>query len=608
MNTADFLFPRDLQVTPTEIKKILIIGSCLSEIYTIRLREKWPGALIDYVLFNNASTLPPRTAEELGEYDLQYIQIPLRSVLTDGVVRIEGGDSGGSPVDWLDIGKQNITLMLEKALAYASQESMFTFVSNFIVPQGRIAASLDDYESDRDLVRVIRDLNTHLAGELKRYPHAYLADVDMIANSLGKRFFLDDIIFFYTHGAVFYPDWARHEQFPAWTAPAPGRLEPIPDVGATYENRNDEFFEAVFRQMEALYRTVKQQDMVKVVIFDLDNTMWRGQLVEHYQAGVERPYTDGWPLGIWEAVHHLRRRGIVVTIASKNDADLVVNKWDEAVDPPFIKYTDFLAPQINWDPKAENIRILLEKLSLTPRSALFVDDNPVERESVKALLPGIRAIGSDPFVVRRILLWSPEMQIAKRTEESVRREDMIKKQFAREQEKKGMSRDEFLRGLGSKVTITVLSHMEHQMFTRVFELVNKTNQFNTTGERWTLDDYRRHFARAGKVFVFAVSDRFTDYGTVGVAFVLGGAILQFVMSCRVLGMEIEVAALAKFVTMIRGDGHRGKIVASIKITESNTPCRDVFTRAGFIKIDEYTFILDESSVGASIDHVEIECS
>jgi FkbH-like protein len=605
MNTADFLFPRDLQVSPTEIKKVLIIGSCMSETYTIRLREKWLSAQIDYVLFNNASTLPPRSAEELGEYDLQYIQIPLRSVLTDGIVRIEDEDSAGA-VKWLEIGKQNIALMLEKALAYGSQASMLTFVSNFIVPQGRIAASLDEYESDCDLVRVVRDLNTYLAGELKRYPHAYLADVDMIANSLGKRFFLDDIIVFYTHGAVFYPDWARHEQFPQWTAPAPGRLEPIPDVGETYENRNSEFFDAVFRQIEALYRTVKQQDMVKVVIFDLDNTMWRGQLAEHYQPGVERPYTAGWPMGIWEAVHHLRRRGIIVTIASKNDADLVIKNWDEAVDPPFVKYTDFLAPQINWDPKAENIRALLEKLSLTPKSALFVDDNPVERESVMALLPGIRAIGADPFVVRRILLWSPEMQIARRTEESVRREDMIKKQFAREQEKKGMSRDEFLRTLGSKVTVTILSEMEHRMFTRVFELVNKTNQFNTTGERRTLDDYRRHFAQGGKVFAFAVSDRFTDYGTVGVVFVLGGAILQFVMSCRVLGMEIEVAALAKFVAMMRHDGEHGQIVATMKKTESNTPCRDVFTRAGFVKANESSFILEESSNSISVDHVEVE--
>src|SRR5271168_634074 len=158
MNTADFLFPRDLQVSPTNFEKILIIGSCLSEVYTIRLRKKWPGTLIDYILFNNASELPPKAVEELEGYNLQYIQLPLRSVLTDGVVRIEDGDSGASPVDWLEIGRQNIARMLEKAMAYASQASMLTFVANFIVPQGRIAASLDDYESDRDLVRVIREL------------------------------------------------------------------------------------------------------------------------------------------------------------------------------------------------------------------------------------------------------------------------------------------------------------------------------------------------------------------------------------------------------------------------------------------------------------------
>jgi FkbH-like protein len=605
MNTADFLFPHDLEVTATEFKKIMFVGSCLAEAYVLKFRERFPAVVCDFVLFNNAADLPVRTSEEIAGYALQYIQIPLRSVLTDAVVRIADNDKSESPINWIDLGKQNISLMLKAAMGYNPKGSLLTIVSNFIVPQGRIAPSLDDQDSDQDLTKVIRELNSYLAKELKKYSSAFLADVDMIANSLGKRFFLDDAIFFYTHGGVFYTDWAALERFPHWTYPSPGRIEEIPDLGLTYENKNAEFFDAVFRQIEALYRTIMQIDMVKVVIFDLDNTMWRGQLIEHYQNGAKWPYSDGWPLGIWEAVHHLRRRGIVVSIASKNDQVLIEEKWSDAVQPAFVRYNDFVEPRINWVSKADNIRAILTDLCMTPKSAVFVDDNPVERESVRVSLPGIRVIGSDPFVVRRILLWSPETQIAARSNESVRREEMLRKQVDREREKSSMSRTDFLKSLQSKVAIFEVINSEQGSFSRIFELVNKTNQFNTNGNRWTLEDYRAHFDKGGRVFGFSVVDRFTDYGIVGVAFVLGAQVLQFVMSCRVIGMEIEIAVLSRLIEAIRVERPAVNVSGSIVDTEANTPCRDFYLRAGFRQSTSNDYELDGSKDCMSEAHVEM---
>jgi FkbH-like protein len=608
MKTADFLFPRDLEVTSTEFKKIMFVGSCLSEAYVLQFRETFPSVICDFVLFNNAADLPVRTPEEIAEYDLQYIQIPLRSVLTDAVIRIADYDKPESTIDWVDLGKQNISLMLKAAMRYNPNGNLLTFVSNFVVPQGRIAPSLRDQDSDQDLTKVIRELNSYLAQELQKYPSAFLADVDMIANSLGKRFFLDDAIGFYTHGAVFYTDWAAQERFPHWTNPSPGRIEEIQDLGVTYENKNEEFFDAVFRQVEALYRTVMQIDMVKVVIFDLDNTMWRGQLIEHYQNGATWPHSDGWPLGIWEAIHHLRRRGIVVSIASKNDRVLIEEKWNDAVQPSFVKYSDFVEPRINWLSKADNIREILTDLCLTPKGAVFVDDNPVERESVRVSLPGIRVIGSDPFVVRRILLWSPETQIAARSNETVRREEMLRKQVDREREKSTMSRTDFLKSLQSKVEVFEVTSSAHGSFSRIFELVNKTNQFNTNGNRWSLEDYRAHFGGGGHVFGFSVADRFSDYGIVGVAFVLGADVLQFVMSCRVLGMEIETAVLSRLVEAIRIEQPAVKVSGSIVNLEANTPCRDFYVRAGFRQATSNNYELDGSKTCVSEAHVEITFS
>jgi FkbH-like protein len=595
VDTADFLFPRDLEVTPTQIKRVLFVGSCLSEAYLKHVRTANAATTYEHVLFNNAADLPARPAEDLACYDLQYIQLPLRSILTDAVIRIADNDRRETPIAWLDLGKLNIDHMLDKAMAYNQQTGLLTLVSTFFVPQGHIGPSLADIRSRNDLAWVVNELNNHLAEKVREFRNAVVADVDMIANSLGKRFFLDDFIGFYTHGSVHYPDWGEGS-----------RIEPVPRFVETYENRLGEFFDAVFRQIEAIYRTVKQIDQVKVVIFDLDNTLWRGQLVEHYQPGEQWPHAHGWPLGVWEAVHHLRWRGIMTALASKNDHEVVVARWNDAVDPPFVKFEDFIAPQINWQPKSANIAAILGALSLTPKSAVLVDDHPAEREAVKAAFPAIRTIGSNPFLTRRILLWSPEMQIASRTEESKRREQMVLSQIQRERQRVSMSHDDFLTGLETSLNIWELVDTAHHTFTRVLELANKTNQFNTTGRRWSVSDYESFFRAGGRLFAFSVTDRFTDYGTVGVVFLKTPEIVQYVMSCRVLGMEVEIAALQTLIAHVRERGPV-RMFGDIIPSPVNTPCRDVFSKSGFETDDGHDgrFLLGENKQPVSPRHIRV---
>ena len=74
-----------------------------------------------------------------------------------------------------------------------------------------------------------------------------------------------------------------------------------------------------------------------------------------YQPGNGVASFNGWPLGVWEVVHHLRRRGIMTALASKNDQEIVIARWNDAVNPSFVSFEDFITPQINWQPKAENV-------------------------------------------------------------------------------------------------------------------------------------------------------------------------------------------------------------------------------------------------------------
>jgi predicted enzyme involved in methoxymalonyl-ACP biosynthesis len=73
-----------------------------------------------------------------------------------------------------------------------------------------------------------------------------------------------------------------------------------------------------------------------------------------------------------------------------------------------------------------------------------------------------------------------------------------------------------------------------------------------------------------------VTDRFADYGVVGALLIQGSDIVQFVMSCRVLGMEIERAAAAQGVSLIRSRAEAA-VTASVKHTADNTPCREVYS-------------------------------
>lgn len=579
---GEFLFPRDLQVTPSGITRVLLVGSCLTELYHRTYAQAIPEVAFDYVLFNSASDLPANPPHPVGSYDFQYLQIPLRTVLTDRII------TGGRIVDpaFLEAtyrdGCVMIDAMLEAGLAYNRAHGLLTFVATFIVPQLDIAASLDRRSTDGDLAYLIRRLNHYIAQAITPYQNVFLCDVDAVASSLGKRYFLDDITGFYAHGSNVQQDGV--DLVPA------ARIEPVPLINTFYESRQREFLLAVYEQAVATYRTVRQIDQVKAVIFDLDNTLWRGLIAEDFHPDRFPWPRGGWQNGIWEAIQHLRARGILVAICSKNDHHIVEAHWDNVVDPPFLKLSDFAVARINWQPKAENVAEICRAFNLTPKSVVFVDDNPVEREAVRHALPEIRTIGSNPYLTRRILLWAPELQLPRLSAEASLRETSIRNQAAREETRAKLSREEFLAGLGCAVAFTRVTGPDQPEFPRVLELTNKTNQFNTTGRRWTHPEILAFLAEGGEIHAFTVKDKFSEYGLVGILYAKAGAsgaeVVQFVMSCRVLGMEVEKAALAYLCARLRESRPAAAITGRLVETPANGPCREVFARGGFARVEE----------------------
>lgn len=578
LTTSEFLFPTDLQVTPSRVRKILLVGSCLTELYFKTFQSKYRDVAFDYILFNNAGDLPNAPPSSPTDYDFQYLQLPLRTVVTDRIIT-SGRLSDPSFLEQIySDGCQIIDAMLDSGLGYTKAYGLLTFVSNFIVPQMDAAPDVAGRYGGTDLATLVRWLNDYLAEAVQRVANTFLCNVDAVAASIGKRYVLDDITGFFSHGSIFHQESVDLE--------SQTRIEPVPPINSFYESKHQEFLAAIYAQAIATFRVAHQIDQVKAVIFDLDNTLWRGQIAEDYRPDRTPWPRGGWQLGIWEAIQHVRMRGILVAICSKNDVDVVSRHWENVVQPPVIKLEDFAIVKINWNDKEKNILEICQEFNIKPKSVLFVDDNPVERAAVQSLVPEIRSIGSNPYLTRRILLWAPEMQISRLTHESAQRESSVRGQLIREQSRAVLSREEFLKSLNCSVTFLELLGSDQSEFARVLELTNKTNQFNTTGKRWTHAELTAFLAGGASVVGFRARDKFSDYGLVGAVYVSDSSITQFVMSCRVFGMEIELAAVAHVVAHIRARGtSNSEVLAYVTTTADNSPCREVFTRAGFTELE-----------------------
>ncbi|KXV70826.1 phosphatase [Acetobacter malorum] len=601
VSAAEFLFPSDLERTEKKINRILLVGSCLTALYFEQFKIRHPETAFDYIPYNFVSSLPPKPPSPVESYDLQYVQIPLRTLLSDRVIEGFHFNEPGFAETILEDAKNLLDVMLSAAMVYNESHGLLTFVSNFIVPQMSSASSLRGKGGSRDLVTIVHHLNDYLNERVETYKNAYVLDVDSVASAVGKRYVLDDVVYFYSHGGVTFQDW---DDFGAIA-----RNEPIPPLETVYPIKRDEFLDAAYRQIVTSYRTVNQVDQVKAVIFDLDNTLWRGQLAEHYRPDVQPwPRTDGWPLGVWEAIHYLRARGILVAICSKNDYETVKQRWDDVVNPKFVSLEDFASLKINWQPKAENIAAICKEFNIKPKSVVFVDDNPVERAAVASAFPDLRVMGGNPYLTRRILLWSAETQIAQLTAESERREDMIRGQIVREETRSAMSREEFLASLECRVAFKYITDTAQSEFARALELTNKTNQFNTSGKRWAFKEVADFLKEGGQLLAFTVQDKFTDYGLVGVLFLKKSEIVQYVMSCRVLGMEVEEFVVAEAVALVRKAHGNVRVTASVHELPDNTPCRDVYLRVGFredwVSEGIHYYILDEGKNPKAASHIK----
>lgn len=307
----------------------------------------------------------------------------------------------------------------------------------------------------------------------------------------------------------------------------------------------------------------------KVIVCDLDNTLWAGVIGE----GAVSHFADRQA-----TLKALRNKGILLAINSKNDPKNI--HWSGSV----LSEDDFVSAQVNWDSKVQNLRRIASDLNLKLKDFLFVDDRADERAMVGEMLPEVETLDAESADVwRRLALLAellPEQDELDRTLAYKQREQ--RQSFLEDPETAEAEQRELFRKMELTVTIRVAQQKELK---RVAELINRTNQFNMCGSRTTLREVTEwHDNPRHSVFVVDAGDRFGTMGVVSIAIVAETAeafeIPVFVLSCRVFGYGVEKALLNHVRRMASDVGK--PILGLYAETAYNEPCRKAYPDAGFV--------------------------
>jgi FkbH-like protein len=577
IDRLNYRTPTDLQRCSNRESKrpVLLIGSCLMDPWPNWLQDNPDGYTFDRLIFNNASRLPDVARDYVQRYAFQICQIPLRSVLEEGIYFGLRYDDRSAYEEFFDLCKTRLNTNFDQITRYNTEFGIETYILNFVTPIQNPIGRLQNRYDLRNLVFFLEELNRHLYSLLETKHNCHLVDFDQIIATFGKKYYSDEIICHFAHASYLGGIMMWEDE---------NRIEPIGNPLMLYAPCVEKVFQAVLSEANANSRTISQVDAIKIVIFDLDDTLWRGLAAELEDTRNPGEMIEGWPLGIVEAASYLWRRGILLAIVSKNDEAIAMRIWNMVYEPRF-SIKNFVAIKINWASKASNIVEILKMVNLLPESALFVDDNPVERAAVQAALPGIRVMDVPLTLWRRILLWAPELQRAIITNEASQRTAMVHAQIERDMAHEVSNPVDFLESLRLTVRAIDVPGVEDDHFARCFELLNKTNQFNTTCRRWATAEIIQFFDAGGFILAFEIRDRFTNYGLTALMLITGNTIEQFVMSCRIFGLEVEKVCVAYAVNRIVSSG-APTVDGKIQTNRKNLLSADIFRQNGFNESSE----------------------
>jgi FkbH-like protein len=317
----------------------------------------------------------------------------------------------------------------------------------------------------------------------------------------------------------------------------------------------------------------------KLLVTDLDNTLWRGVLAEDGVDGVAFDQSGaGFRHYIYQSLLlRLRREGTLLAAVTRNDHSTVAPLLDSQEMP--LSTGDFVAVCASYHAKSAQIRDLAARLNLGLDSVVFVDDNPIELEEVSIALPEVRVLafpktddGLPPFLERVAGAFGRRELTAEdrdRTEMYRRRADGMLPSTASPADLRA-----FLTALDMELEFHDRSNGNRD---RAVQLINKTNQFNANGRRWTDDEVDAALAGGGQLITASLRDRTGTHGEIAACLLdKSGVIEAFVLSCRVFQRRVEHA----FLTTVASRSTR-PIGVRYTSTDRNEPFRQFIADEAF---------------------------
>lgn len=328
----------------------------------------------------------------------------------------------------------------------------------------------------------------------------------------------------------------------------------------------------------------------KALTLDLDNTLWGGIVgddgPENLEIGQETSMGQVYS-EFQEYIKSHKDIGVILTVDSKNDHENAIAGLEHPAGT--LRPDDFVVIKANWDPKSKNLADTAQELNLLPESFVFVDDNPAEREIIRAQVPGVAIPELDSVEnYIRMIDHAGYFEVTNLSADDAKRNEMYKANAQRAQLQASFADyGQYLDSLEMKGEIRAF---EPVYLDRIAQLTNKSNQFNLTTKRYSRAEIEEVADSGEYIDVYGkLLDKFGDNGVVSV--VIGHKnedrldIDLWIMSCRVLKRDMEFAMMDSVVHRAKKAGF-SKIVGYYYPTAKNNMVREFYNTMGFTKVSE----------------------
>ncbi|MFX0183985.1 MAG: HAD-IIIC family phosphatase [Candidatus Hodarchaeota archaeon] len=446
---------------------------------------------------------------------------------------------------------------IKQLLILATQRTnALILFSNFVIPAFSPLGILDN-KREIGFKQFYKLLNSELEKAFRNDKQVFIFDLNEVASKYGKDNYINYPMYY--RGSLLF---------------------------------NEAFLHLVSYELMGFIKALKSKTR-KCIVIDLDGTLWGGIIGEDGLDGIKLNinYPGNEFVDFQRSILSLHNRGIILAVNSKNNLEDAFEVFQKH---PFmlIKEKNLASYRINWQDKVQNLIDLAKDINIGLDSIVFIDDNPVERERVKASLPEVQVIEmpTSSALFRKTLEKLNDFSTLSLTKEDLHRSEMY---FARRKrqdlEQQIQSIDEFIKTLEIVVEINYINDLS---LSRVVSLLNRTNQFNLTTKRYNENEVKQMSDKRNKFLIYTlrVQDKFGDEGIVGVAIVRkdsteSWSIDSFLMSCRVIGRKIESTFLYRIIKDAQQNKVRN-IEAEYIPTKKNVLVKDFYHQNGFKLIEE----------------------